>query len=57
MPQRSNIQIARLAFVTMATPLGILLFSTSGNWRGVRQDVETGAPEQKATVSMRKPLG
>lgn len=33
-PHRGNIQIARSAFVTKATPLGILLFSTSGNWRG-----------------------
>jgi hypothetical protein len=33
-PQRGNTKIARSAFVAMATPLGIFLFSTSGNWRG-----------------------
>lgn len=54
MPQRGNIQIARSAFVAMATPLGILLFSTSGNWRGSERDQETGASEKEAKVPMRK---
>lgn len=58
MPQRGNVQIARSAFVTMATPLGIscclVHLEIEG---GVRRDGETGTPEQKAKVSMRKPLG
>lgn len=38
MPQRGSTQIARSAFVAMATPLGIFLFSTSGNWRGSEKE-------------------
>lgn len=55
-PQRGNIQIARSAFVTMATPLGILLFSTSGNWRGSEKGWGDRSSRVKSKGSVRKPL-
>lgn len=38
----------------MATPLGIFMFSTSGNWRGSERDGEREASEKKVKVLVRK---